>query len=206
MKQVTYQGVFEPAADGGFSVYFPDLPGCASYGATLDGAQKNARDALGLHLYGMEKDGDPIPAPSTTPEIDPETAPGYVVCPVTVSPGLVRDELDNRLLHYKGYTAKPEYSAEDRIFYGTILGISDMVDFQSESEKNLEAEFHKAVNGYLKFCAETGKEPQKLVRAWDPDFTKVTPEEAKRIEAAERSGFVAEDDIDWNNIGATAGT
>ena len=35
------------------------------------------------------------------------------------------------LLHYKGYTARPEYSVEDRVFYGTILGIDDMVDFQS---------------------------------------------------------------------------
>ena len=65
------------------------------------------------------------------------------------------------LLHYKGYTARPEYSAEDRIFYGTILGISDMVDFQSESAKDLEDEFHKAVDEYLEFCAEIGKEPQK---------------------------------------------
>ena len=53
------------------------------------------------------------------------------------------------LLHYKGYTARPEYSVEDRVFYGTILGIDDMVDFQSESAKD------------LKFCAEIGKEPQK---------------------------------------------
>lgn len=43
---------------------------------------------------------------------------------------------------------------------------------------------------------------KKLVKAWDPDFTKVTPEEAMRIEAAEQSGFIAEDDIDWNNLGA----
>lgn len=43
---------------------------------------------------------------------------------------------------------------------------------------------------------------KKLVKAWDPDFTKVTPEEARRIEAAEQSGFIAEDDIDWNNLGA----
>ena len=100
LKQVTYQGVFEPTADGGFSVYFPDLPGCASYGATLDEAQKNAMDALGLHLYGMEKDGDPIPAPSTTPEIDPETASGYVVCPVTVSPASC---VENRLDPKRGY-------------------------------------------------------------------------------------------------------
>ena len=43
---------------------------------------------------------------------------------------------------------------------------------------------------------------KKLVKAWDPDFTKVTPEEAMRIEAAEQSGFIAEDDIDWDNLGA----
>ena len=93
-KQVTYQGVFEPAAGSGFSVYFPDLPGCVSYGATLAEAQRNARDALALHLYGMEKDGDPIPAPSATPEVDPETAAGYLVCPVTVFPNMVRDGLE----------------------------------------------------------------------------------------------------------------
>ena len=96
MKQVTYQGVFEPTDGNGFSVYFPDLPGCTSYGETLSEAQRNAQDALGLHLYGMEQDGDPIPAPSVTPEVDPETAAGYLVCPVTVFPSLVRDELDNR--------------------------------------------------------------------------------------------------------------
>ena len=43
---------------------------------------------------------------------------------------------------------------------------------------------------------------KKLVKAWDPDFTKVTPEEAKWIEAAEQSGFIAEDDIDWDNLGS----
>lgn len=43
---------------------------------------------------------------------------------------------------------------------------------------------------------------KKLVKAWDPDFTKVTPDEARRIEAAEQSGFIAEDDIDWDNLGA----
>ena len=65
------------------------------------------------------------------------------------------------LLHYKGYSARPEYSASDHIFYGTILGISDMVDFQSENAKDLEGEFHKAVDDYLEFCKEIGKEPQK---------------------------------------------
>lgn len=43
---------------------------------------------------------------------------------------------------------------------------------------------------------------KKLVKAWDPDFTKVTPEEAQRIHAAEESGFVEDSEIDWDNLSA----
>ncbi len=42
---------------------------------------------------------------------------------------------------------------------------------------------------------------KKLILAWDPDFTKVTPEEAERIKAAENSGFVDDEQIDWDHIG-----
>ncbi len=42
---------------------------------------------------------------------------------------------------------------------------------------------------------------KKLVKAWDPDFTKVTEAEEARIAAAETSGFVDEREIDWDNIG-----
>ncbi len=42
---------------------------------------------------------------------------------------------------------------------------------------------------------------KKLVLAWDPDFTKVTPEEAARIKEAEESGFVSESEINWDMIG-----
>ena len=42
---------------------------------------------------------------------------------------------------------------------------------------------------------------KKLVLAWEPDFTKVTAEEAKKIEDAENSGYVDEDNIDWESIG-----
>lgn len=81
LKQVAYQGVFEPDKGRGYSVYFPDLPGCTSYGESLTEAQKNAQDALGLHLYGMEKDGDTVPAPSDAPEIDPESREGVFGVP-----------------------------------------------------------------------------------------------------------------------------
>lgn len=71
---------------------------------------------------------------------------------------------DNKLLHYKGYSAKPEYSVEDRIFYGKILGIDDLVNFMSDKADELESEFHAAVDDYLEFCKEIGKEPQKEYR------------------------------------------
>ena len=41
---------------------------------------------------------------------------------------------------------------------------------------------------------------KRFVLAWDPDFTKVTPDELRQLEAAENSGFVSEDEIDWDNL------
>lgn len=95
MRKITYLAVFEPGKDG-FGVSFPDLPGCISFGKTFEEAQTEAADALGLHLYGMEKDGEPFPEPSKTPRVDPDTAPGYFITPVTVYPDMIRNELDNR--------------------------------------------------------------------------------------------------------------
>ncbi|TEB16154.1 hypothetical protein Psfp_01581 [Pelotomaculum sp. FP] len=95
MRKLSYLAVFEPSKDG-YGVYFPDLPGCVSFGATFEEAQREAADALGLHIYGMEKDGEPIPEPSKVPEIDPDTAPGYLVSPVVIFPDMVKNELDNK--------------------------------------------------------------------------------------------------------------
>lgn len=95
MRKLTYLAVFEPIKTG-YSVYFPDLPGCTSYGEGFEEAQRQAVDALELHIYGMEKDGDKIPVPSKEPHVDPETASGYMVSPVTIFPDIVRNELDNR--------------------------------------------------------------------------------------------------------------
>lgn len=77
--------------------------------------------------------------------------------------GLLVDEdlIEDCVLHYKGYSAKPEYSVSDKIFHGKILGITDLVDFCAENAKDVETEFHKAVDDYLEFCQDIGKEPQK---------------------------------------------
>ena len=74
MRKLTYLAVFEPAGEG-YSVYFPDLPGCISCGDNFEDAQEQAADALGLHIYGMEMDGDTIPEPSKNPEIPSKERP-----------------------------------------------------------------------------------------------------------------------------------
>lgn len=67
----------------------------------------------------------------------------------------------NNVLRYKGYSARPEFSVDDKVFYGKILGIGDLVDFYSADAAKLEEEFRAAVDDYLEFCAEVGKQPQK---------------------------------------------
>lgn len=93
MRSLTYLAVLEPSSDG-YGVFFPDLPGCISFGTTIADAQQHAREALELHIYGMEKDGDVIPAPSD--QLDVEDIAGCIVTAVTIFPDLVRHEMDNR--------------------------------------------------------------------------------------------------------------
>lgn len=59
-----YIAIFSFERDG-IHVTFPDLPGCISFGANEEEASKNAETALKLHIYGMERDRDEIPAAST---------------------------------------------------------------------------------------------------------------------------------------------
>lgn len=48
-------------ANGNFSAYSPDLPGCIATGATRDEAERNMHEAIELHLQGLREDNLPIP-------------------------------------------------------------------------------------------------------------------------------------------------
>ena len=60
-----YLVVIEKAADGSYSAYVPDLPGCVATGVTPAEVGKLIREAIQLHLEGMAEDGLPIPEPSS---------------------------------------------------------------------------------------------------------------------------------------------
>ena len=55
-----------------YYVLWPDLPGCTTTGETEDEALENAREAMSLHLWGLEEDGDKIPAPTPLQKINLE--------------------------------------------------------------------------------------------------------------------------------------
>lgn len=135
MRKLSYLAVFEPNGKGGYGVYYPDLPGCISYGDTLADAEKSAEEALSLHIYGLERGGETAPAPSKSPAIDPETESGYLVSFVTVYPDVVKNELDNRRI--KTTISLPAWLkdiAEDRgVNYSRVLetALKDYLGFNS---------------------------------------------------------------------------
>ena len=61
--------------------------------------------------------------------------------------------------------------------------IAAMLDMLPEQERNLAFEMVK-----------------RIVLAWDPDYTKLTPLEAAELGEAEASGYIDSDEIDWNNL------
>lgn len=62
-------------------------------------------------------------------------------------------------IEYKGYNGSVEFSAEDRVFHGSIVGIRDKVTFEGESVSELDINFRSAVDEYLQFCNDEGKQP-----------------------------------------------
>lgn len=73
----------------------------------------------------------------------------------------IRRVVMKSVLEYKGYHTRIEFDAESMVLRGKIEGIKDFVDFESSDLLGIENEFHAAVDDYLQFCEEIGKEPDK---------------------------------------------
>lgn len=64
-------------------------------------------------------------------------------------------------LKYKGYIGSVAYSEPDKVFFGKLEGIDDLVNYEGESVKELTDAFHEAVDDYLIFCQEHNCKPEK---------------------------------------------
>ena len=52
-------------ADGNYSAYVPDLPGCVATGATIAEVESEIRDAIRFHIDGLKADGAAVPEPTS---------------------------------------------------------------------------------------------------------------------------------------------
>jgi predicted RNase H-like HicB family nuclease len=82
MTTVYYPAIVERGPEG-FGVYFPDLPGCVSAGASVQEAVEGAEEALNGHLSVSIEHGDALPAPGDIDAIQPEEG-SVEVCRVLV--------------------------------------------------------------------------------------------------------------------------
>jgi len=98
VAKYTFPAVFDPNENGGYTVTFPDLPGCITEGDDLDEALAMAAEAMALHLYGMERDGDPIPEPSKPAEVQfpDDVSPGAFVTVIQARTEPIHDEMASR--------------------------------------------------------------------------------------------------------------
>ena len=73
MATIFYPAIVERGAHG-YGVFFPDLPGCTSAGATIQQAALNAEEALGGHLLVAAQYGDAIAEPTPLDDLlsDPD--------------------------------------------------------------------------------------------------------------------------------------
>ena len=60
----------------------------------------------------------------------------------------------NNTMNYKGYVGSIEFSEADGIFYGKVQGIRSLISYEGSNAKELEDEFHGAVDDYLSMCEE----------------------------------------------------
>ncbi|MDR2179216.1 MAG: type II toxin-antitoxin system HicB family antitoxin [Synergistaceae bacterium] len=64
-------------------------------------------------------------------------------------------------LHYKDYAGSVEFSEEDRVFHGKVIGIKSFISFEGDSASALIEDFQNAVDEYLAFCLKNGTAPEK---------------------------------------------
>ena len=82
-------------------------------------------------------------------------------------------------MEYKGYVGSVEFSEEDCIFFGKVMGIRALLSYEGSTARELVAGFHGAVDDYLAICEAEGKEPEK---AFKGSFNvRISPELHKQL-------------------------
>ena len=66
----------------------------------------------------------------------------------------------NNTIQYKGYIGSVEFSEEDGLFFGKVMGVRSLISYEGETAKELIADFHGAVDDYLEMCEAEHRTPE----------------------------------------------
>lgn len=66
MKLLSYRVLFRKEPEGGYTVTVPSLPGCVTFGETIDEAITMAKEAIELYIESLEAHGEEIPTEDST--------------------------------------------------------------------------------------------------------------------------------------------
>lgn len=64
-------------------------------------------------------------------------------------------------LEYKDYVGSIEYSKEDDLLYGKVLGIRGLISYEGKTGQDLESDFREAIDAYLAVCRKESIAPEK---------------------------------------------
>ena len=64
-------------------------------------------------------------------------------------------------MDYKGYTGSVEFSEEDGVLFGKVLGVRSLISYEGATAAELVEDFHGAVDDYLALCQEQHREPER---------------------------------------------
>ncbi len=69
MRVYTFRIIIEPDEKKTFHGFVPSLPGCHTWGETMEKTKKNLKEAIRCHIQGLIKDGEPIPKEENSLEL-----------------------------------------------------------------------------------------------------------------------------------------
>lgn len=68
------------------------------------------------------------------------------------------------ILNYKGFIGSIDADVKEKLLYGKLLYVNDLVTYEATTVSLLEKEFKKAVDDYIKTCSSLNREPLKPLK------------------------------------------
>lgn len=66
MNVLSYRTILRKEPEGGYTVTVPSLPGCVTYGETVEQSVEMAREAIEVYVESLRAHGDDIPTDENT--------------------------------------------------------------------------------------------------------------------------------------------